>query len=109
MQQRPCSGVPWNLRTALQVTYENNHLLPRFSSRVSVVVTKSDEYRRLAQECLATAREIANEEKRTSLIHMAQVWLRLAEEQDAPPPTATNESQAVVQQQQQAQPKKDGE
>jgi hypothetical protein len=70
----------------------HNHLLPAAHLRVSVVVTKSDEYRRLAQECLATAREVANEEKRTSLIHMAQVWLRLAEEQDASAPTAANES-----------------
>ena len=74
------------------------------------MTSRADEYRRLAQECLATAREIANEEKRTTLIHMAQVWLRLAEEQrDPPPPTAANEPRPVVQQQQQPQPKKDQE
>jgi len=72
-------------------------------------MSRADEYRRLAQECLATAREVANEEKRASLIQMAQVWFRLAEGQDAPPPIASNESQPVVQQQQQPQPKKDDE
>jgi len=58
-------------------------------------VSKSDEYRRLAKACLTTARTIADKEKRHVLIQMAQVWLRLAEEQ----------SQPVVQQQQQPQPK----
>jgi hypothetical protein len=40
---------------------------------------------------------------------MAQVWSRLADEQEAMPlpPGAANESQPVIQQQQQVQPKKD--
>jgi hypothetical protein len=55
---------------------------------------KADEYRRLAKACLATARAVANKERRHALIQMAQVWLRLADEQ----------SQPVAQQQQQQQP-----
>jgi hypothetical protein len=62
-------------------------------------MTKADEYRRLAKACLTTARAIASKERRHVLIQMAQVWLRLAEEQSRP----------VTQQQQQPQPKKDGE
>jgi hypothetical protein len=82
--------------------------LLRINKGWRAVTSRTDEYRRLAQECLVTAREIANEEKRAALIHMAQVWLRLAEEQDAP---AANESQPAVQQQQQQQPqpRKDNE
>jgi hypothetical protein len=62
-------------------------------------------YRRLAQECLATANTTANVRARASLIQMAQVWLRLAEEQDAaiPPPSPVEQSQPVAQQQQQVQ------
>jgi hypothetical protein len=54
------------------------------------------------------ARTIATEETRAALIEMAQVWLRLAEEQEAfPPPSASEEPRPAVQQQQQIQPKKD--
>jgi len=56
---------------------------------------KADEYRRLAKACLATARGITSKERRHALIQMAQVWLRLADEQSQPP---------VAQQQQQRQP-----
>ena len=62
-------------------------------------MTRADEYRRLAKACLTTARSIANKESRHALVQMAQVWLRLAEEQSPP----------VTQQQQQPQPKKDGD
>jgi hypothetical protein len=57
-------------------------------------MTGADEYRRLAKACLTTARSIASKERRHVLIQMAQVWLRLAEEQSRP----------VTQQQQQQQP-----
>jgi hypothetical protein len=54
------------------------------------------------------ARTIATEETRASLIEMAQVWLRLADEQEAvAPPRAVEEVRPVVQQQQQVQPKED--
>jgi hypothetical protein len=73
------------------------------------VVTRSDEYRRRAQECLAAART-ATEEARATLVNMARVWLRVAEELEGPPPPrAADEPQPVIQQQQQPQPKKDGD
>jgi len=43
-------------------------------------VPKSDQYRRFAQECLLLARDAEDERARASLLHMAQVWFRLAEE-----------------------------
>jgi hypothetical protein len=36
----------------------------------------------LAQECLETARTIANEDARDALLQMAQVWQRLAEQKE---------------------------
>ncbi len=78
----------------------------------------SERYRRLARECLEMARTTATSDTRPTLIEMAQVWLRLAEEQDAPTPSRMVEQarpvvqqqqqdQPVVQQQQQVQPKAD--
>jgi hypothetical protein len=60
----------------------------------------SARYRRLAQECLEVARTFPDGERRTVLLQMAQVWLRLAQEQSgnetldlgegvSAPPTAT--------------------
>jgi hypothetical protein len=73
------------------------------------VVTRADEYRLRAQECLAAART-ATKEARATLINMARVWLRVAEELEGPPPPRTaDEPQPVIQQQQQPQPKKDGD
>ena len=43
-------------------------------------VPKSDQYRRYAQECLVLARNAEDERARASLLQMAQVWFRLAEE-----------------------------
>ena len=74
------------------------------------VVTRAEEYRRRAQECLAAARTVATEEARATLINMARVWLRVEEELEGPPPPrAADEPQPVIQQQQQPQPKKDGD
>jgi hypothetical protein len=75
-----------------------------------VTHTKAAEYRRLAQECLAMALTLSTLDGRASLVAMAQVWQRLADEQEqgsefgpiAPPTTA--DAQAVAQQQQQVQP-----
>jgi hypothetical protein len=38
--------------------------------------------RRLAQECLATTLAVSTEEARANLVAMAQVWQRLADEQN---------------------------
>jgi hypothetical protein len=43
-------------------------------------VARSDQYRRFAHECLVLARGAEDERARASLLHMAQVWCRLAEE-----------------------------
>jgi hypothetical protein len=75
---------------------------------------RAEEYRRLAQECLTAARIVTTKEARTALIERAELWLRLAEEQDGEtaqvePPMPPNpiEDRPVVQQQQQVQPKDD--
>lgn len=67
----------------------------------------TDEYLRLAEECFAGARTMSTVQVRTAL-EMADVWTRLAKEQDeAFPPTTFEANQPVAQQQQQVQPKKD--
>ena len=43
-------------------------------------MVRSEQYRRFAQECLLLARGTEDERARASLLHMAQVWFRLAEE-----------------------------
>jgi len=42
--------------------------------------SKSERYRRLAQECLEAARTVQSEQLRLALIEMAQVWMRVADE-----------------------------
>jgi hypothetical protein len=72
-----------------------------------VVTSRAEEFRQLARECLDGARAVQNEDGRTALLQMAQVWLRLADEQAdateqlgerAPPPT-TETAQPPAQQQ----------
>jgi hypothetical protein len=76
---------------------------------------KAEEYRRLARDCLEMARATSTEQARMVLVDQAQLWLRLAEEQEAaeqevaaaPAPAAPDEARPPVQlQQQQIQPKK---
>ena len=43
---------------------------------------RSDEYRRYATECLEMASAIHDPKARVTLLHMAQVWLRLAGQGD---------------------------
>jgi hypothetical protein len=50
--------------------------------RVAVTRTKADEYRRLARECRATMRTLSTEEARAHMLAMAEVWERLAAQQD---------------------------
>jgi hypothetical protein len=74
------------------------------------MANRADQYRRLAGDCLALADSMSTEDARRSLIEMAQVWTRLAEEQEnvfAPIPVS-GALHAAVQQQQQIQPKNDG-
>ena len=76
-------------------------------------MTSAEEYRRLAQECLVTARSASIYEARAALVKMASTWFRLAEEQDndsadrSVPPPISKPAQPPAQQQQQIQPKDD--
>ena len=68
---------------------------------------RAEQYRRRAQECLDLARKISLERGRAVILHMAQSWLRLAEQQETqeeimPPPA---DQPQAAQQQQQTQPK----
>jgi hypothetical protein len=74
------------------------------------MANRADQYRRLAGDCLALTDSVSSEDARRSLIEMARVWTRLAEEQEnvfAPIPVS-EALHAAVQQQQQVQPKNDG-
>jgi hypothetical protein len=81
----------------------------------AVTHRKAEEYRRLAQQCLGMASTLSNAEARASALQMAQVWQRLADEQEQnpglaerpPPSPGDGQIQPVVQQQQQVQPKDD--
>ena len=84
--------------------------------RVTAVThSKAEKYRRLAQQCRAMASTLSSAQARVSALQMAQVWQRLADEQDRhpgladrpPPPPGAGQIQPVVQQQQQVQPKDD--
>jgi hypothetical protein len=44
---------------------------------------RAEEYRRLEQECLIAARTVSGGSARATLIRMAQIWERLAVEQEA--------------------------
>ena len=44
---------------------------------------RSDDYRRYAKECLDMSNTVQDAKSRASLLQMAQVWLRLAQEHDA--------------------------
>ena len=79
------------------------------------MANQAERYRRLAQECSEMAHTFPAGERRTSLLEMAQVWQRLADEQDhasdlaemPTPPPAAEPTRPIVQQQQQTQPKDD--
>lgn len=66
-------------------------------------MTRAEEYRHRAQECLELARRISLETARQALIDMAQSWLRLAQEQEASAPLGEAEPPPQQQQPQQQQ------
>ena len=43
-------------------------------------MSKADEYRRFARECLEIAETIEDPQSRAVMLHMAQVWFRWAED-----------------------------
>ena len=73
----------------------------------TVVESRADDYRYRAEQCLEMTTTFHNHQARDILLHMAHVWLRLAE--DNHEMVARSEAQPVVQQQEQIQPKKEGE
>jgi len=81
----------------------------------AVTRSRAEEYQRLAENCRLMAREVSTEEARASALAMAEIWQRLADEQnqgsnlDEMParPPAAEQTRPVVQQQQQVQPKED--
>jgi hypothetical protein len=74
-----------------------------------VTLDRAEEYRHLAQECMAAARSASTEEARSALFEAARSWFRLAEEQDNASanidfvPLISGEERPVAQQQQQQQ------
>jgi len=70
--------------------------------------TSTERYRHLAEECLEIANSFPRGVQRDAVLHMAQVWQRLAHEyEDATPPFSTSGTaaeQPAFQQQQQIQP-----
>ena len=60
---------------------------PNVSKRVGATrdtsMTKAEKYQRFAKECMELARTAKDAEARAVLLHMAQVWVRLAENQTA--------------------------
>ena len=47
-----------------------------------MTLKRAEEYRRLAQECRATARTLSSEEARNDMLAQVDVWDRLADQQD---------------------------
>ena len=47
------------------------------------MASKADAYRRRAQQCLEMARTFGDRDARVTLSHMAEGWLRLADNLDA--------------------------
>lgn len=80
----------------------------------AVTRSKAKQYHELARECRRLAGTVSTEDGRSHLIAMAEVWERLAAQQErgsdlseAPPPRSRATEGPVVQQQQQVQPKDD--
>ena len=57
--------------------------LSQFGAGALSRMWRSDDYRRYAKECLDMANTVQDAKSRASLLQMAQVWLRLAQEHDA--------------------------
>jgi hypothetical protein len=58
----------------------------------SSLMGKSDVYRRFANECLELAGTFRSPESQAVLLHMAQVWMRLADREEALSVTAVDDA-----------------
>jgi hypothetical protein len=85
-------------------------------------VSKAEECRRLAEQCLGKARAVSKQDVRAALLQRAQMWLELAQSleqeerreapgrgeapgrREAPPLSSVAQAQPPMQQQQQVQP-----
>jgi hypothetical protein len=67
-----------------------------------VMAAKAHDYRRYAQECLEAASRVHGEEERSILLHIAQTWQRLADQEEVG--SRSSAEQAAAQQQQQVHP-----
>jgi hypothetical protein len=66
------------------------------------MAAKTDEYRRYAQECREAASRVHGEEERSILLHIAQTWQSVADQEEVR--SRSSAEQATAQQQQQVQP-----
>jgi hypothetical protein len=55
-------------------------------------VTPTTDYRKRAEECVQLAQSVRTSEQRTMLLHIAETWLRLADDAGS---RVTQESQSV--------------
>jgi hypothetical protein len=65
--------------------FAGNRYLPivtRVQNGGDFVTNRADEYRRRAEQCLRMAVAFHNHQARDALLHMAHVWLRLADNYD---------------------------
>src|SRR5262249_10275765 len=100
---RPTPTAPRNLRSGRTNYGRWRWSFSRRTGPRVVAVSRADEYRRHAQQCLEMARTFGDHGARVTLAHMAQAWLRVADNcQDA------KKIRPAMQQQQQIQPKDDG-
>jgi hypothetical protein len=80
-QQTSYSPSPARRMQVLQTNHGNeNWPIALQQHRGLLCMTTSQKYRRFAQECLEMARSFKDEGTRATLLLMAQVWLRLAEQ-----------------------------
>jgi hypothetical protein len=55
-------------------------------------MARSEQYRQFARECMEMAGMFVSERTRAALVHMAEVWHRLADEKEAEHEEADRES-----------------
>ena len=80
---RRCAGLRrWAFLTDGRQRRRRNHngLFALLTRRGPLCMSKSDKYQRFAEECLEIAQTAKDNQAKAVLLHMAQVWFRLAAE-----------------------------